>query len=78
MYRLKSNPLYDNWFSLVLLLLVLLVFSGCATESHRLVASEKVASYGVAYNGPRTTMAVGNFQNRSSYLRGLFHLTLTG
>jgi curli biogenesis system outer membrane secretion channel CsgG len=36
------------------------------------VASEKVASYGVAYNGPRATLAVGNFENRSSYMRGLF------
>jgi len=72
MYRLKSHPLYKNWFSLVLLFLLLLWISGCATESHRIVASEKVESYGLAYNGPRTTMVVGNFQNRSSYMQGLF------
>jgi curli biogenesis system outer membrane secretion channel CsgG len=72
MYRLKSNPLYEIWVSLVLLLVVLLVFSGCATESHRLVASEKVESYGVAYSGAKTTLVVGNFQNRSTYMQGLF------
>jgi curli biogenesis system outer membrane secretion channel CsgG len=72
MYRFKSNPLYVNWFNLVFLLIFLLVVSGCATESHRLVASEKVESYGVAYNGTKTTMVVGNFQNRSSYMQGLF------
>jgi curli biogenesis system outer membrane secretion channel CsgG len=37
-----------------------------------MVVSEKVESYGVAYNGPKTTMVVGNFQNRSSYMQGLF------
>jgi len=36
------------------------------------VAVEKVESYGVAYNGPKTTMVVGNFQNRSGYMQGLF------
>jgi curli biogenesis system outer membrane secretion channel CsgG len=36
------------------------------------VASEKVESHGVAYNGLKTTMVVGNFQNRSTYMRGLF------
>ncbi|NDY72281.1 curli production assembly protein CsgG [Desulfobacter hydrogenophilus] len=72
MYRLKSNPLYDNWFSLVLLLIVVFWISGCATESHRMVASDKVESYGLVYNGPKTTMVVGNFQNRSGYMQGLF------
>ena len=54
------------------MLLALMVVAGCATESHRVVASEKVESYGVAYNGPKTTLVVGNFQNRSTYMQGLF------
>jgi curli biogenesis system outer membrane secretion channel CsgG len=60
--------------SILLLLLTLAVGSaaGCATESHRTVASETVASHGTAYSGPRYTLVVGNFQNRSSYMRGLF------
>jgi len=54
------------------LLLAAIGLAGCATETHRIVASEKVESYGTAYNGPRATMVVGNFQNRSSYMQGLF------
>jgi len=53
-------------------LTTLLALSGCATESHRLVVSEKVESAGSAYHGLRAVMVVGNFQNRSSYMQGLF------
>jgi len=47
---------------------------GCATESHQALAVEKSASAATApaYNGPRSSLAVGKFDNRSSYLRGLF------
>lgn len=67
-----SNNIVVIKIRLVLALTALIVLSGCATESHRMVASEKVESYGTTYNGPRTTMVVGNFQNRSSYMQGLF------
>ena len=67
MYTLKNNL-----FGLALSLAALIGISGCATESHRLVASEKVETYQTAYSGPRATMVVGNFQNRSSYMQGLF------
>lgn len=69
---MSNGSTIKNRISLPLLLSALIGFSGCATESHRIIASEKVESYGTAYNGPRTTMAVGNFQNRSSYMQGLF------
>lgn len=68
MYRFKIR----SGFGVAVLLGVLTGLSGCATESHRLVDSEKVESYGTPYNGPRAAMVVGNFQNRSSYLQGLF------
>jgi curli biogenesis system outer membrane secretion channel CsgG len=45
---------------------------GCATESHRTVQVEKPAAAAVPYSGPRGTIAVGKFDNRSSYLRGIF------
>lgn len=61
-----------NRLGLILSLVALLGVSGCATESHRAIASEKVESYGTTYNGPRAAMVVGNFQNRSSYMQGLF------
>ncbi len=48
------------------------IAAGCATEEHRAVASQTVATYGTAYSGPRYTLMVGKFQNRSTYLQGLF------
>jgi len=46
--------------------------AGCATESHQAVQTEKPAAATRAYQGPRSTIAVGKFDNRSTYLRGLF------
>lgn len=48
------------------------VTGGCATESHQAVQSEKPIAASRAYQGPRSTISVGKFDNRSSYLRGLF------
>jgi curli biogenesis system outer membrane secretion channel CsgG len=45
---------------------------GCATESHQAVQAEKPATAAVAYAGPRSPVAVGKFDNRSTYMRGLF------
>lgn len=46
--------------------------AGCATESHQMVKSQTVDVYRTAYHGIKTTMVVGNFQNRSGYMQGLF------
>lgn len=60
-------------FRLMFILSVFTLSAGCAvTESHRVVESAKVESYGTVYNGPKTTLVVGNFQNRSNYMQGLF------
>lgn len=55
-------------------LLALLVASlaGCATESSRSVPVQQVVSAATAYNGARSPIAVGKFDNRSSYMRGVF------
>ena len=45
---------------------------GCATESHQTLQPPQVASAGTSYQGPKNTLVVGKFDNRSSYLRGLF------
>ncbi len=45
---------------------------GCATESHRTVQPQQVTAAGTPYAGPKSTLVVGKFDNRSSYLRGLF------
>lgn len=53
--------------------LVLVGITGCATESQRKLEVTKVESYGTVYNkADRTAIIVGNFQNRSNYLQGLF------
>lgn len=49
-----------------------LFLAGCATESHKVVAVEKVESANKVYDGPKATLVVGNFQNRSTYMQGLF------
>lgn len=49
-----------------------LVLSGCATESHRTVQVEKVQAAATTYTGTRLPVAVGKFDNRSSFMRGVF------
>ena len=51
---------------------VLSAVSGCATESSRALPVEKVESASQAWAGVRVPMAVGKFDNRSSYMRGIF------
>ena len=51
---------------------VIATLCGCATETHRTVQPHQVASAGTSYTGPKSSLVVGKFDNRSSYLRGLF------
>ena len=44
--------------------------AGCATESSRALPVAKVESATQAWSGARVPMAVGKFDNRSSYMRG--------
>lgn len=46
--------------------------TGCATEENRTITIQKVDSAAVAYKGVRAPIAVGKFDNRSSYMRGIF------
>ncbi|WP_028008068.1 CsgG/HfaB family protein [Solimonas flava] len=55
-----------------LALVVLLGAGGCATESSRTLAVPQVATAGTPYQGTRSPIAVGKFDNRSNYLRGIF------
>ncbi len=46
---------------------------GCAhQEESRTIAIQKVESASQAYAGPRTPISVGKFDNRSSFMRGVF------
>lgn len=49
-----------------------LLAAGCATESHQAVQVEKPVTASTSYSGPKSAIAVGKFDNRSTYLRGLF------
>lgn len=46
--------------------------SGCATETSRTMEVQKVASAGVPYAVQRSPIVVGKFDNRSSFMRGIF------
>ena len=45
---------------------------GCASESHRTLTTEKPAAAATVYTGQKRGVVVGKFDNRSSYLRGMF------
>ncbi len=53
-------------------LIMTTLLGGCATESSRSLDVAKVASYGTQYQGPRSPISVGKFDNRSSYMNGVF------
>lgn len=46
--------------------------AGCATETSTALPVQKVESASRPYHGVRTPIAVGKFDNRSNYMRGVF------
>ncbi|OCQ53787.1 putative lipoprotein [Photorhabdus australis subsp. thailandensis] len=52
--------------------LVSAILTGCATESSNTVQVQKVNSYNTVYQGVRSPIAIGKFENRSSYQNGIF------
>jgi curli biogenesis system outer membrane secretion channel CsgG len=48
------------------------LLGGCATEQSRTLEIAKVHSASSVYQGQRSPISVGKFDNRSSYMRGLF------
>ncbi len=64
------------WRALSLFLIqavIVVTFAGCtATESSHALKPSQVESAAAPYSGPKSTMVVGKFDNRSSYMRGLF------
>ena len=49
-----------------------LALGACATESSRTIEVTKVQSAAVPYSGVRVPISVGKFDNRSSFMRGVF------
>ncbi len=61
-----------RWIFSIAYILVATALAGCATETHRTVAPEAPVSAAVSYQGTRATVVVARFDNRSTYLRGIF------
>ena len=53
-------------------LAVLGTLAGCATESSRSLEVAKPAAAQIQYQGARSPISVGKFDNRSNYMRGVF------
>jgi curli biogenesis system outer membrane secretion channel CsgG len=51
---------------------LLALLSGCATERSQALVVPTVQSASRPYFGPRSLVAVGKFENRSSFMRGIF------
>ena len=45
---------------------------GCATESHQAVQVPTTQAAVRPFSGPKSSLVIGKFDNRSSYMRGLF------
>lgn len=45
---------------------------GCATQSQRKVEVVPVETNKIPYTGPKSTLVLGEFNNRSNYMQGLF------
>lgn len=61
-------------FSAFAVLLPLLVLAGCtATESSRTIEAPKVAASYQPYQGQKSKLVVGKFQNRSNFQNGIFN-----
>ena len=67
-YKHTKKRIVAGWA----LLSVGLLIGGCATEQSRTLEVPKVASAGSRYNGVRSLIAVGKFDNHSSFMRGIF------
>ena len=63
--------MFDRSKSL-LALAALLSLAGCATESSRTLPVEKVQAAATPYAGVKLPISVGKFDNRSSFMRGVF------
>jgi len=61
-----------NVKSLTIAALAISLFTGCATEHSRAIQAPQTKSSQVIYNGAKQKVSIGKFDNRSSYMRGIF------
>ena len=56
----------------LLVMIPIMFLVSCATETSTTVAPKQVTSAATPYSGPKNHIYVGKFDNRSTFLRGLF------
>lgn len=61
-----------NKLSLGLIVISATLLAGCASESSRSLEVAKVATYNTTYTGAKSAISIGKFDNRSSYMNGIF------
>ena len=64
----RKLVLFFPWVSLFMVV----ALSGCATENSRALNTPQVNSASSTYSGVKSNLVVGKFNNRSSFMRGLF------
>jgi curli biogenesis system outer membrane secretion channel CsgG len=69
----QETSMKNNRFTALLLAATLTaMLAGCATEGSRSLPVEQVETVNKPYTGQRVTISLGKFDNRSSYMRGIF------
>jgi curli biogenesis system outer membrane secretion channel CsgG len=58
--------------SLGVAIIIGVALPGCATETHQAVDVPQVKAAARSYSGPKMPVAIGKFDNRSAFLRGIF------
>ncbi len=61
-----------NKLSFGLIMISASLLAGCASESSRSLEVAKVATYNTTYTGTKSAISIGKFDNRSSYMNGIF------
>jgi curli biogenesis system outer membrane secretion channel CsgG len=56
----------------LIVMIPIMFLVSCATETSTTVAPKQVTSAATPYSGPKNPISVGKFDNRSTFLRGLF------
>ena len=56
----------------LLVMIPIMLLASCATETSTTVAPKQVTSVATPYSGPKNPISVGKFDNRYTFLRGLF------
>jgi len=59
-------------FKRLLIMIPIMFLASCATETSTTIAPKQVTSAATPYSGPKNPISVGKFDNRSTFLRGLF------